>query len=137
MRAREPDIDGYVERDGVKVSYEVFGDGGPTVLLHFDGQTYHMGDFVVMPNHVHLLFCLFADADILSLGRSWKQFTATRINRALGRRGRFWQEEGFDHLVRSTDQFERMRRYIAENPVKANLKDGEFLYYRRPEPPES
>ena len=35
MRAREPDVEGYVERDGVKVGYEVFGDGAgaPTVLL--------------------------------------------------------------------------------------------------------
>jgi type I restriction enzyme R subunit len=24
-------------------------------LLHFDGERYRMGDFVVMPNHVHLL----------------------------------------------------------------------------------
>jgi pimeloyl-ACP methyl ester carboxylesterase/predicted glycosyltransferase len=33
MRARYPDRDGYVERDGVKIFYEVFGEGGPTVLL--------------------------------------------------------------------------------------------------------
>src|SRR5881397_4150509 len=33
MRARYPDADGYVERDGVKVFYEVFGQGEPTVLL--------------------------------------------------------------------------------------------------------
>ena len=33
MRARYPDEDGYVERDGVKVFYEVFGNGKPTVLL--------------------------------------------------------------------------------------------------------
>jgi pimeloyl-ACP methyl ester carboxylesterase len=33
MRAREPDTDGFVERDGVKLHYEVFGDGEPTVLL--------------------------------------------------------------------------------------------------------
>jgi pimeloyl-ACP methyl ester carboxylesterase/predicted glycosyltransferase len=33
MRARYPDTDGYVERDGVKLFYEVFGDGEPTVLL--------------------------------------------------------------------------------------------------------
>lgn len=33
MRALYPDIEGYVERDGVKISYEVFGDGEPTVLL--------------------------------------------------------------------------------------------------------
>jgi pimeloyl-ACP methyl ester carboxylesterase/predicted glycosyltransferase len=33
MRARDPDRDGYVERDGVRVFYEVHGAGEPTVLL--------------------------------------------------------------------------------------------------------
>jgi pimeloyl-ACP methyl ester carboxylesterase/predicted glycosyltransferase len=33
VRARYPDADGYVERDGVKVFYEVFGRGQPTILL--------------------------------------------------------------------------------------------------------
>jgi pimeloyl-ACP methyl ester carboxylesterase/predicted glycosyltransferase len=33
MRASQPTRDGYVERDGVKIFYEVFGSGEPTVLL--------------------------------------------------------------------------------------------------------
>jgi pimeloyl-ACP methyl ester carboxylesterase len=33
VRALEPDGDGFVERDGVKVFYEWFGDGDPAVLL--------------------------------------------------------------------------------------------------------
>ena len=33
MRARTPDRDGHVEREGVKIFYEVFGDGEPTILL--------------------------------------------------------------------------------------------------------
>jgi pimeloyl-ACP methyl ester carboxylesterase/predicted glycosyltransferase len=33
MRACQPVVDGYVDRDGVKVFYEVFGQGEPTVLL--------------------------------------------------------------------------------------------------------
>lgn len=34
VRARQPDIDGFVDRDGVKLFYEVFGaDNDPTVLL--------------------------------------------------------------------------------------------------------
>jgi pimeloyl-ACP methyl ester carboxylesterase len=32
-RARYPDADGYVERDGVRVFYEVYGSGEPTLLL--------------------------------------------------------------------------------------------------------
>jgi pimeloyl-ACP methyl ester carboxylesterase len=33
MRAREPDHEGVVERDGVRVGYAVYGEGEPTILL--------------------------------------------------------------------------------------------------------
>jgi pimeloyl-ACP methyl ester carboxylesterase len=33
MRALEADTEGFVDRDGVKLHYEVFGDGRPTLLL--------------------------------------------------------------------------------------------------------
>jgi pimeloyl-ACP methyl ester carboxylesterase len=33
MRARTPDLAGYVSRDGVKVGYEVFGDGDPAIVF--------------------------------------------------------------------------------------------------------
>jgi type I restriction enzyme R subunit len=100
-------------------------------LHHFDGTRYHLGDFVVMPNHVHVLCCLLGETEIESLCHSWKKFTAVNINRALEHHGRFWQEESFDHLVRSAEQFEYFRWYIAENPVAARLKAGEWLHYRR------
>ena len=32
-RARYPDVEGFVERDGVRIFYEVYGDGDPTVVL--------------------------------------------------------------------------------------------------------
>src|SRR5919198_2657614 len=32
-RARYPDAEGYIKRDGVHVFYEVYGEGEPTVLL--------------------------------------------------------------------------------------------------------
>ena len=63
---------------------------------------------------------------------SWKKWTALQINRALGRTGRFWQDESFDHLVRSPAAFDKFRRYIAENPSKAKLRPGEFIHWRRP-----
>ena len=37
MRARHPDIEGYVERDGVKVGYEVFGTA--TIAKAISAQT--------------------------------------------------------------------------------------------------
>jgi len=99
-------------------------------LLYFDGQRYRMGDFVVMPNHVHLL-AAFGSADALKEQcDSWLHYTAFRINQALGERGKFWQQEPFDHLVRSPEQYEYLREYIAENPQQARLQPGEY-YYRR------
>jgi type I restriction enzyme R subunit len=103
-------------------------------LLHFDGQRYEMGDFVVMPNHVHLLVCLLGSTDVEEQCHSWKKYSAGKINRVLGRKGRFWQEESFDHLVRSTRQFDALRAYIAANPAKAGLAAGHYRHYVRPDP---
>jgi len=33
----------------------------------------------------------------------------------------FWQDESYDHLVRSDAELERIREYIESNPVKAGL----------------
>ena len=99
-------------------------------LSHFDGDRYALSDFVVMPNHVHVLVGLLGDTDVLSQCSSWKKNTALGINKALGRRGRFWHEESFDHLVRSEGQFEAVRQYIAENPLKAGLREGEYVAWR-------
>jgi len=33
MKAREPDVEGFIERDGVKVRYEVHGDAATTILF--------------------------------------------------------------------------------------------------------
>lgn len=102
-------------------------------LRHFDGQRHHLGDFVVMPNHVHLLVCLLGDTDLKQQCYSWKKYTATEINRVLGRVGRFWHEESFDHLVRNPDQFDYLKAYIANNPRKAGLRAGEYLHWQRDE----
>jgi type I restriction enzyme R subunit len=102
-----------------------------SALQHFDGDRYHLGDFVVMPNHVHLLTCLIGSTELEAQCDSWKSYTAREINRLLGRRGRFWQEESFDHLVRGPDHFDYFCRYIADNPENARLESGEYLHYVR------
>ncbi|MCA9025196.1 MAG: transposase [Planctomycetaceae bacterium] len=98
-------------------------------LRHFDGDRYDLTDFVVMPNHVHLLAAFPDESSMLTQCDSWKHYTATQINRSLGRRGRLWQQDAFDHLLRSEEQFLYLRRYIADNPRKAKLRPGEFLHW--------
>lgn len=98
-------------------------------LRHFDGDRYELTDFVVMPNHVHVLAAFPRSEAMLEQCESWKHFTAVKINRILGDSGRFWQQDGFDHLVRSLEQFEHLRGYIAYNPIRAHLKPGEYCLY--------
>jgi type I restriction enzyme R subunit len=97
-------------------------------LLHFDGQRYRMGDFVVMPNHVHLLAAFSTSDRLVEQCDSWLHYTAVQIHKQLGRKGKFWQQEPFDHLVRSPEQYQYLRGYIRDNPKKANLNPGEYYY---------
>jgi len=101
-------------------------------LRHFDGDRYLLTDFVVMPNHVHLLAAFRDEESMLAQSESWKHYTAVKINRARGRKGRFWEQDAFDHLVRSEAQFEWFRRYIADNPSKARIAAGQFIHFSKP-----
>ena len=96
-------------------------------LHHFDGDRYELADFVVMPNHVHVLMAPIGRHSVVAACKSWKQFTATRINDLLGTTGHFWQSESFDHLIRSEGQLDKTVRYIHDNPSRAGLSEGEFL----------
>ena len=104
-------------------------------LRHFDGDRYELLDCVVMPNHIHLLATFPDQAAMVTQCASWKHFTAAQINRRLGTNGRFWQQDAFDHLVRHEAQFQRFRKYIAENPIKARLRADEYLHYTKSQPP--
>ncbi|WP_145248532.1 transposase [Aeoliella mucimassa] len=98
-------------------------------LLYFNGERYDVDCFVVMPNHVHLLVQFHGGWSLAKQSESWLRFSGGQINQQLGRRGAFWQAEPFDHLVRSAEQFEFFRCYIAENPQKANLKPSEYVLW--------
>jgi REP element-mobilizing transposase RayT len=99
-------------------------------LAHFDRQRYRLFAWCVMPNHVHVLVKIFPTEKLASVIHAWKSFSAKQANRILGRHGAFWQREYFDHLIRNEEEFERAVRYIAENPVKANLKDWRWVWVR-------
>ena len=94
-----------------------------TEAIHHNASVLHhyaLHAFAVMPNHVHLL--LSPLVPLPKLTKSLKGITAKRANEMLALTGcSFWQEESYDHLVRNDREFERIRRYIEHNPVRAAL----------------
>ena len=99
-----------------------------STLRHFDEKRYRLFTWCVMPNHVHLVARLFPGRTLAAVVHSWKSFSAKAANRLRGSRGRFWQREYYDHLIRNESDFEHALDYVAENPAKAGLTDWPWVW---------
>jgi type I restriction enzyme R subunit len=99
-------------------------------LMKEDGGRYHMGNFVIMPNHVHLLVTPVSGEELEIVLKQLKGASAALCNRLLGRSGTFWQRDSYDHIVRSLEQLEQFRQYIADNPAKASIDILAIAHYR-------
>lgn len=96
-------------------------------LLHFNKQRYCLHAWCVMPNHVHLVFSLASNETLSRVMHSIKRYTAKEANAVLGRSGRFWQEEYYDHIVRNEKAYERIVDYVRSNPAQADLVEWPFV----------
>jgi REP element-mobilizing transposase RayT len=81
---------------------------------------------VVMPEHVHLLFTPLRDDagdpfTLIEIMQSLKGASAHTINKFLRRSGAVWEEESFDHVLRSYEGLEQKMEYIRQNPVRRHL----------------
>ena len=91
-------------------------------LRYFHGQHYLLDDWVVMPNHIHVILWPMPNFTLSEILKSRKRQTARHANLILGRTGEtFWQRESYDHWIRNDDEKARIRRYIRMNPVNARL----------------
>jgi len=95
-------------------------------IEHRHNKVYYLYAYCILSNHVHILFAPLLKsggsyhrmADIM---QSLKGYTAYNANQLLGRSGKFWQAESYDHVVRDPDEHQRIVNYILNNPVKAGL----------------
>jgi putative transposase len=90
-------------------------------ILDEDGNRHHLGDFIIMPNHLHLLITPVPGEKLEMILKHVKGASAIECNRLLQRGGTFWQAESYDHIVRSQEQLVEFRKYIADNPAKAGI----------------
>jgi len=73
-----------------------------------------------MPNHVHILISPKIPLSRITNGIKGVTSRSAKSILALQQK-HFWQDESFDHWVRSPEQFDTIRAYIENNPVKAGL----------------
>ena len=104
-------------------------------LEFFHGERLWVGDYVVMPNHVHVLAQPFPGVQLEDWLYSVKRFSSAEISRQLPpetpeatRAGHLWQTESFDRIVRGVGELARTRGYIANNSAK--LRPGTFAAKR-------
>lgn len=83
---------------------------------------WRVGRYVLMTDHVHF-FCapLEACRPLSLLVGKWKEWTAKRAARELNLAVPLWQEEFFDHVLRSQESYEQKWIYVRDNPVRAGL----------------
>jgi REP element-mobilizing transposase RayT len=95
--------------------------------LHDHLRTIHLHVAVVMPTHVHLLLTPLRDRmgwpySVAFILKQLKGCSARSINKLLGQSGvPVWQDESFDHVLRSEESLAEKMEYIRQNPVRAGL----------------
>jgi len=94
-------------------------------IHYYDNKEYKLICYCIMPNHVHLVIDLINNKRLLGdiLG-SVKKYSARRANKVLGKKGKFWQSESFDRLVRDERELYYVIRYVLMNPVNAGLVEN-------------
>jgi len=90
------------------------------VLMKFQGERVEHYSWVIMPNHVHLLFRPMAKLE--KLMQAWKGVSARKLGL-----GSIWQAKYRDTMIRDGKHFSNAVRYIRHNPSR--LKPGSFTLW--------
>ncbi|MFZ5984780.1 MAG: REP-associated tyrosine transposase [Acidobacteriota bacterium] len=84
--------------------------------------------YVVMPDHVHILYESSRDEVISKTLQALKGASSHTLVRQYGRKAPVWQEETFDHAVRSEKELLATWQYIEANPVRKGLVSAPGTY---------
>jgi len=97
-----------------------------------NGGKFRLYAVVVMPDHVHLVLQPKYDGagpfSIPEIMQAIKGGSAHRINRAIGRKGKVWEEESFDRALRKEESIGQKIEYILGNPVSEGLVENPLEY---------
>ena len=84
-------------------------------------KRFRIHDFVVMPDHFHLLMTLDETMTVEKAVQLVKGNFSYRAKKELAYQGEIWQRGFSDERVWDRESFLRHRKYIDDNPVEAGL----------------
>mgnify|MGYP003309204122 CR=1 FL=1 len=101
----------------------VLTEAGQVLKAAIEGMADHyatiqLDNYVIMPNHFHLLLCLEAagpEQAKASISQAIGQLKRT-VSMALGQA--LWQKSFHDHVVRNEKDYQRIWEYIHTNPMR-------------------
>ncbi len=101
------------------------------VLLHYREQKkYLLHEYVVMPDHFHLLLTPGPETTLERAMQLIKGGFSHQARKELGFTGNLWQSSYVDRRVRDYREYQQFRKYIHQNPVKRLLVSaGEYFPY--------
>jgi putative transposase len=95
-------------------------------INHYNGTGYKLHAFVIMPDHLHLLFTRVESVEkSVQLIKGGFSF---RAKRELECNGEIWQPGFTDHRIRDEEDWNRHLNYIRTNPIEARLAEDIALY---------
>ncbi len=97
-------------------------------VLRACAARFRIHDFVVMPEHVHLLLSVEGDLSVEKAMQFIKGGFSYRIKKELRYAGEVWQRGFSEVRVNDDESFRSYREYIAQNPVQAGLVASAEMY---------
>ena len=97
-----------------------------TLLQYRSQHKYELHEFVVMPDHFHLLI-----TPVVTLEKALQLIKGTfsfRAGKLFQVRGNIWQESFYDRRVRDAVEYAAFKRYIRWNRVKRALAEAPEKY---------
>ncbi|HEY3446073.1 MAG TPA: transposase [Myxococcales bacterium] len=87
-----------------------------TTLLHADRRDFDLLAHVVMDDHVHVVVRPRPGVPLEKVIHSWRSFTTNQLTRKSARRGRVWQGECYDRVIRGDTDLSEKIEYVVSNP---------------------
>jgi putative transposase len=85
-------------------------------------------EFVIMPNHFHLLLTPAAEIPLEKALQFIKGGFSYRAKREIHFASEIWQASFVNHRIRDAEDYKHHRNYIWENPVRAALSERPELF---------